>query len=448
MDKSDIVIDIKPSAPEVSNSSVILDIKSDKPVENTEFRHSGPPIEPFVPPVFKTRLTEDNYKTKINQMLKLYNISDNIDNIYNYINSNFKGKLEPTLPIISNTFNYLGGDYTITGSVPIASGSYNSVYRATINHPRIKNVVIRYSMYNSREGFINSYNENLKHFILYLINRCNIGSNLQLLPQPLFFGLKRTKTENQYYMIMIMEAGDYTLQNLIQRELINLKSRSTKKTSADKLRKIFFSFYNALSLLNNEMDYFIHGDSKLNNMVIKNNKIMIIDLGFSKFKLFDLVFDSAELKGPKFTKHTQHNVNQDMIQLLTSIYIELIYNSRMKREKKDIKKNFEAMNYVFKKKKGIKYVQLSNSIIYNIFNNNVSEHFKIFTTDLVKTYKIFYTNNYINRIPLEYSINMTPKQMKKDFNISESEEDLYETYKQKYKKYKKKYLELKSSLRI
>lgn len=83
---------------------------------------------PFVPSVFKTRVTEENYKIKINQLLKLFNISDNI---YNYINSNFKGKLEPTLPIISDTFNYLGKDYTVNNFVLVASGSYNSVYRAS-----------------------------------------------------------------------------------------------------------------------------------------------------------------------------------------------------------------------------------------------------------------------------------------------------------------------------
>lgn len=90
--------------------------------------------------IFTEKITQSNYKDKINKLLKIYNIKDNIDDIYNYINSNHIGKLENNLSLMNNNkFNYLGKTHKIINNKKIGEGSFNKVYIGEIVPPIGKN---------------------------------------------------------------------------------------------------------------------------------------------------------------------------------------------------------------------------------------------------------------------------------------------------------------------
>ena len=228
-------------------------------------------------------------------------------------------------------------------------------------------------------------------------------------------------------LVMIMEAGDEDASKFITNNIQQLDS-DKKEESKIKIRHLIYSLYNGLYELNKELDYFIHGDAKSNNFIIKNNKIMIIDLGFSKFKLHDLVFKSNVSKGVVFTKDKFNNVNQDILHLISSFY-NTIYNLK------------NTMRYIKLLNNTFTYNNDSNHIIYKMFNIGNILYLKRKIKKIQYMYKYLYNNNYKNIFKSD-DYNMNPEQMKKDLNISISDEDIYETYKYKYLKYKQKYLEL------
>ena len=391
------------------------------------------------------KLTLFNYIENINNYLKELNITIDIRKLYSILNAKQFVNLEEYFPIITNmgsdTFKCKlknGKKIKFKVTEKIAEGSFNAVYKCTTNSPVFRTVVLRKTLKSNKTAIYQSIYENIKHIILYLINRANIGKKYQLVPTPLFMGIyKNAKGESDLFFLM--EKGDYTLDEGLHSIFESIMNDTFADNDKMKLKVMTYSFYKFLTLLNEKLDYFAHSDFKFNNALLKNGKIMLIDFGFSSFKLFDLVFRSEHnsIYYPSFEK--QYNPVQDLCQMLSSI--NFVVRDFLKKKEiytqsnltKIINKLDEAVNIPGK-----------NFIGYKIFSESFIKSFEKHT-HYSEIWRLFYKENFHN-INLEFTSFISTNEMKTDYGITFSAKKLYNHfYYQKYLKYKKKYITLKKN---
>ncbi|ADO67168.1 hypothetical protein crov135 [Cafeteria roenbergensis virus] len=219
----------------------------------------------------------------------------------------------------------------------LSHGGFNIAYECDTNSRNFNKVVIRTTTALSKAELTDTIYENLKHVILYLINRCNIGKQYKLIPQPLYFGLYE-KRPHRYQIFFIMEKGDSTLNTKIEEKIPKMLNNTFDHEDKQDIRKLVYSFYNSLLKLNKVTDYFSHSDSKFNNVLLKDGKILLIYFGYTSFKFYDLVFKSASNHSIHYTSMGKNfNAVQDLCQMLFSFY--LIINQYLYENKLDTPEN-------------------------------------------------------------------------------------------------------------
>ncbi|ADO67165.1 hypothetical protein crov132 [Cafeteria roenbergensis virus] len=396
------------------------------------------------------KLTSVNYYDKITNYLAEMGININIQILYSILTSKHIVNWYDYIPRIKKegkTFRMMTKDkeLVIKNLTKITRGSFNIVYTGDTNLKNFKKVIIRTTVGVPFDSLHDTIYENLKHIILYLINRCNINKNYQLIPQPIFMGILK-KPDEKYYLFFIMEKGDYTLDSKISSLIPKILNNTIIPYDKMELRKLIYSFYKSLILFNEHLFYFAHNDSKFNNAIIKDGKIMLIDFGYTSFKLFDLVFNSSH-SFSNYYSLTDVNLNavQDLCQMLYSFYVLfIIYFKQNKSSRTDQVKILKEFNDILNvpDKKFIGY-NLYWSDVYLIFREKGIE------TDLI--WKQFYHKNFTkffgtlinNNIYTDY---ISPDEMKRDYEITDEDETLFNNfYYTKYLKYKNKYLQLKLS---
>ncbi|ADO67166.1 hypothetical protein crov133 [Cafeteria roenbergensis virus] len=387
--------------------------------------------------ICKDKLTKENYQEKINKFLEKMGISIDIKKLYNILTSKFKGEvLEDELPRLALYSDYAEIKLKNTDETIIiknikkrTEGGYNQIYEGDSNIKNFKKIIIRTvdvkflqnKLFIENEKILyETIYENLKHIILYIINRCNIGKQYQLVPQPLTMGYNPLT----HQIMFIMEKGDYTLKDTLQNTITRIINNEDLSEQKLKIRQLIYSFYKSLSLFNEQLDYFVHGDAKYNNVIIKNDKIMLIDFGFSCFKLYDLIFDSSIKYVYHSLEHTEYNAVQDLCQMLYSFYIILDVHFTNDTNRRKLLTEFN----------NIINVTGSRFCGYHIFRG-----WAHFTKDI---WKYLYKTNYQNLL-WSFEPYISPDKMKIDYEIDKDDSRLYnDFYYTKYLKYKNKYLEL------
>lgn len=375
-------------------------------------------------------LTKDNYLERISLYLKQIGFNIDITNLYSVLTSKHPIDWSEILPIITKEdrtykMNLKGKEIILKNYREISRGTFNAAYTCDTNSPNFKEIVLRTTIGITTNKLHQTIYENLKHIILYLVNRCNIGKEYQLIPQPLYFGLyKKSETQNQIFFLM--EKGDYTLDKKLTDKFIKMVRDTFNDDDKLEIRKLIYSFYKSLILFNENLDYFAHSDAKFNNALIKNNKIMLIDFGFSTFKLFDLDFKSEYPGSIYYSLASKHyNAVQDLCQLLFS----LIY----------VIKSFLLDNGINTKTNKIKIlsnihntldIKDKNFIGYKIFKGHVLKRMSDTPADSI--WRLFYKNNY-QKYFSDYNIYIDPDEMKTDYKIDVSDNTLYNNF--YYKKY-------------
>ncbi|ADO67169.1 hypothetical protein crov136 [Cafeteria roenbergensis virus] len=392
------------------------------------------------------KLTNKNYLDKINSYLELMGIRPNIMELMTVLTSQYPVTWEDYLPEIvkEGTTKYVmelnGTEIDINLTKEIARGTHNIVYDATTNSPKYKNIILRTTVGVPHTDLHKSIYENLKHLVLYLVNRCNIGKKFQLIPQPLFFGIYK-QFDGDYRACFIMEKGDGTLEQKVGFTLKKILNNTFTDDYKNEIRRLIYSFYKSLFLFNEQLDYFAHGDAKYNNVIIKNEKLMLIDFGYSSFKIGKLVFNSSQNNNIYYPfYHKEVNAVQDLCQLLLSFLYIFDKYLTVKRINDD--DNFWK---IFETYKTILSVPGEKFIGYNIYSSDVIS--KFISLPIADVWKVLYKNNifkYIYMLDLKQII--SPDKMKKDYNITVDDDNLYNRYYyKKYIKYKNKYLKLQKN---
>jgi len=316
----------------------------------------------------------------------------------------------------------------------LSEGSFNQVH-IYLDEDSQETVIVRNSVGLSIrdpkniEKLFKTFYENLKHIILYILIRHSIG-NCKFIPKPFYF---ISNNYNDYFeFIMIMEKGEYTLQDYIEDNYTNM----------DLIRKQFYSIYKDLYQL--EFIKFRHGDMKINNIVIsKKLNPLIIDFGFSQFIIDGIKFenlDDISVANNPFYTEPYYNQVQDIIQLITSVNFI----------KKEIPQDFDPykiFEFIKNKKSNILDGELLKEKMKLVSPEN-NEYF----TDLFKLFYSKYDFTFLKIFGelavLEVNpglISISPEELADNIGIN-PKDYLIETYEHKYLKYKMKYLNLKNNL--
>lgn len=403
-------------------------------------------MDPFyfkkIKEICSSNITEENHIKKINDYLLEIGITGDINTIYTIITSSENIAWDSILPRINKETTFYNSflkekqiqlsDFTI-----MAEGTNNRAYNVSINSTKIPEAILRVSRHKTFYSFRNAVYENLKHIFLYLINRCNIGKKYQLVPQPLFCGYY-INDDGDFELFFLMEKGENTLGNVIRSYLPSIFTGSdvdNLKKIKKSIRKLIYSYYNSLFLLNKHTEYFIHGDSKYNNAIIKNNKIMLIDFGYSSFKFYDFVFKSPLSSSVYYSKNnTNLNNVQDLIQMLLSFCI-LIYKFAVEQNTNFGYNENYVNNYMLDKMSLIINVPSSKFIGYKLFIYEVLMYLQPFK-EYPSMWQLFYNTNYNNfSYPIDSINYISPAKMKKHYKITETTNLLFNEF--TYQKYLK-----------
>jgi hypothetical protein len=162
------------------------------------------------------------------------------------------------------------------------------------------------------EYLYRSFEENLKHIILYILLKYYYSdTKYKIVPEVYYFGLHVNALTKEKTFITCMEVGGITLEKYFESMPENYLE----------MRKILYTTFRSLELLNDLGLDFKHGDLKSNNILMtRENKPMIIDFGKSRFKLDDLIFESLN-ETSTFYEDPYMNVTHDMMQLIYSLFI-------------------------------------------------------------------------------------------------------------------------------
>jgi hypothetical protein len=190
------------------------------------------------------------------------------------------------------------------------------------------------NIYSSEEEFKNLFDgfyENIKHVVLYIIIKKYL--NFKLIAKPFYFGILKnmefdgpTIKSTSYIPIMIMEKGEFTLENYIEKlyqsetlehdnnlicvpdekyRIMSPSQLQTYKTNSKRLdderikqiNKILIRIYNYLITINKTLGIeFKHNDLKLNNIVMINetDNSSMFDISGSMYIPYDTrIYDNA-----------------------------------------------------------------------------------------------------------------------------------------------------------
>ena len=338
-------------------------------------------------------------------------------------------------------------------------GGYNETYicQNMINNEQY---LLRMSKkINKDSDVIDSYIENIKHVILYVLI-CS-KQNIKFIPEPICMGLYNKS------IIMIMEYGEIGFKKYIK----------DRKKDKKNIQKIFLSLYNDLYFLNNDLQInFKHNDLKIDNIVITaSGTPLLIDFGFTQFKIkikCEREYDFHSTYYQYNYDDWRRNVVHDMLQLQNSMLYILhpIELSNLFEFKIDIKPEILLNRefYMTKLHTIITVQDIYNLVKFNgtgwsiecvgisidddnIYLLNKYDRFKINTgngkiiydknTDIEKLllYWLYYINiNYITTCDIKH-ITITPIELANALELTESD-FIIDTYKKKYLKYKYKYI--------
>jgi hypothetical protein len=378
----------------------------------------------------------------------------------------------------------------------LTSGSYNKV---SLYKFKGKDYILREASSDPKSKLDSitqqffSFYENLKHLILYILIKKEIG-NVKLIPIPYLIGLYDGGGPN-IKSIMIMEKGAGTLsdyfEHLINKEqrdeyALNSKLVPIYPKSIAQIKIYLLNIYHYLYLIDTILKInFKHNDLKCNNIVVSDSRTyapLIIDFGYSEFIINGIRYDNNQRhiedekqivknsKGLEFdyleTKENPYNIVHDFIQLISSLYfIQVLDYERTYLTGSDKYKLIEFDDFfTFVDNIGSNIMDSKNlknylKFIYIKFiekNQGVTKK-EINPEDFPKLYKLFYDHissdihDYISLHPkvsdsdeFKMTVNINPYKLAHNlglkFHIFEFE------YEQKYLKYKMKYMKLKNKI--
>jgi serine/threonine protein kinase len=299
----------------------------------------------------------------------------------------------------------------------IGSGTFNVIRSCTSDG---KKYIFRYSIINNEVSEFESFYENIKHLILYIYVRKVLG-NIKFIPQPYYFGLDY-KTNK---VIFIMEQAEIDLYEYLRRD----------EVSVEQANNILFKLYYALYRINTSKQIiFRHGDFKVNNIMLTNNKSvpLIIDFGMSTFELTNE--SGTKIEYVYYNDYTTKiyktqpllNVQHDMMHLLYTVntYV-LSFNNKLFMIKGCIL-NSNIINLIIQKIKA----NHSRNPDDTKYINDFGPFYKKFV-DL----ETFLFPNMITMI--------SPEDLARELKIKLGPEPIFPQFEKKYLKYKMKYLQLK-----
>jgi hypothetical protein len=362
----------------------------------------------------------ENFKKLLDKpKYEIAKISMNPKDIYklNYIRTKSDGTEEKT------EFTYIK---------KLSEGSFNKVEIWT--NAKGEEVSLRKSINIFKKPFseeiklkiFNSFYENIKHIILYLIIRKYKG-NIKIIPKPYYLAIDQDNINLE--ILMIMEKGDITLKDYM----------ITNQSNMLLIRKQYYTIYKNLT----DLQYicnFRHGDLKTNNVILtKNLNPILIDFGFSNFIIKNkdrglihfINLDDRFEQLPYYYK-LYYNSIHDILQLIASSYSVL----------------GSDCGKIFKFTSNSKSNILDEDNILEIFMI-LKEAYDINFNDIFRTFYDFNKFNlleYEETLDVANTIGISPHQLAINLGLDEETSILRELYEKKYLKYKKKYLQLKLTL--
>jgi hypothetical protein len=377
-------------------------------------------------------------------------IVNDLDNLSNYIDEFVPFKDGYTLKHKGLYGSYYEKNYII--GTASGSGSWNNTFTCT--DEKGKQFIIKETNTPNIDGEKSSFYENMKHLILYILIRKYIGK-LKFIPQIYHLGIIR-KSKDKISVICIMEKGEHILGDYIN--LVRFENT----------QKLFLKIYNSLFIIEDKLKInFKHNDFKENNILVSSDgKPLLIDFGFSEFKIDNIQFYTLYNFHEKFdaTSYFGYNIIHDMMQLITSLYNSpnssiVPYNifKFVKNRNTNILDTDILIRYLIVK------FPASYTDKEGKFNKttNLLERVKDLKPDelayLKKMFLTFYNKGKYDlvddklKIPLliDKSIFITPTELANNMGIPlPSDNDSFGNFEEKYLKYKNKYLRLKKSLSI
>jgi hypothetical protein len=427
-----------------------------KVLKQTVIEKNGVKLEqiPFVMSELKIQLSND---------LKIF------FNIFIKIDSYENMKKQFSKDTIKNNFtvNALNNNITFNEEVNKSSQEYISqeyisqeyIYSKNLQHGSF-NKLSEYTIYSDKyalrqsilpnttiEDNFNSFYENLKHIILYLL-MCRYNSQIKLIPKPIGMGWYNNS------ICFLSEAGEIDLFQYINTRLYMInKDGNIDFDSIDNtkiLEKICFKIYRDLFIINQVPGMelcFMHGDMKSENIVLtKLLQPLLIDFGFSRFVIDDVLFiKTNDLKNENkkaiylnIIKYKQKYSDTFYILILDFLMLlyYIIYGFKIKLFDYDLPNPKWILQYN-------KLLSLYTAI--NLYDQYQKYKENGRLSYLLIGYEIDQFK-YINEKDYYYKI--TPKDLLKFLIPSENSkkniEYMVQSYYKKYLKYKNKYINLKN----
>jgi hypothetical protein len=339
---------------------------------------------------------EEKLKTLFNINIKL----ETYEQMFEKFKTNFQTFFKTVLPIPFqynvNSILYNGKTYTKerTQSNEIKCGTYNCIesYRLysldRLDRLDSKLYILRYLNIKNKDqqeqqylqdyikNIFDSFYENLKHFILYIINT-NLFSSKQIVPKP--FGMFPFYKDGKYTFGILMEGGENTLSDDIVSNKVEYLQNPSKLNF---LELMCAKIYESLFLLNSNptIIQFRHNDLKTNNIILLKGEPLLIDFGLSIFIIDGIEFTCSVCDEPIIKekvgnsteiniKNTYNNVIYDIAVLIYDIYTKLIQQISPDETKlKILKEHF--LNLYYKRNTNI----FTKNMFY--FFKNLSNSFK------------------------------------------------------------------------
>lgn len=290
---------------------------------------------------------------------------------------------------------------------------------------------------NEDEYLFRSFNENLKHMILYFLLKYFFPEHkYKIIPEIYYFGLFHDEITNEKTFITVMEIGNTTLGKYFE----------SMPTNYPEMKRILFTIYRSLELLNDIGLNFKHGDLKYNNILMNyENKPMIIDFGKSKLQLDDLIFEDINDISAKY-EDPYMNVAHDMMQLLCSLFLpkepSLMMRDASSDENDYIINVYEIFNFVKNNSTFILEGDVMKKIIFNKYGRLFIPYINFYRSGLGGV-----NLNILSKMNPTISFVMRSSEFAKNLGIVDIEDDkIFSKYEKKYLKYKIKYFKLKNNI--